>query len=79
MRTSKFGASIRKLHDKSVRSQKSRHECPKCHKLKLRRKGNSLWMCDSCGATIAGGAYSPKTEAGEISARIMGDYSKQGE
>ncbi len=77
MRSSKFGASIRRLVDKAVTSQRSRHECPKCHKIKLRRRGNALWVCSSCDATIAGGAFTPKTEAGEISVRLINDYSKQ--
>ena len=76
MWTAKYGASIRKLVDKAVEAQRTRYECPKCHKLKLKRKGTALWACKSCSTVFAGGAYSFRTEAGEIAARIVGEYFK---
>jgi len=76
MRTSKYGASIRKLVDKAILSKKSRYECPRCHKLKLKRSSVAIWQCRSCDAVFAGGAYSFTTEAGEIAARLVGEYSK---
>lgn len=76
MRTSRYGASIRKLVDNAVKSKRARYECPKCRKLKLKRKGNALWRCRSCESIFAGGAYSFRTEAGEIAMRLIGEYSK---
>lgn len=76
MQTSRYGASIRKLVDKAIEAKKARYECPRCHKLKVVRKSNAIWTCRSCEATYTGGAYSFKTEAGEISMRLIGEYSR---
>lgn len=76
MRSQKFGASIRKLVDKAIDSKKASYECPKCNKLKVKRKGNAIWRCKSCGAEFAGGAYNMRTEAGEISMRVTKEYAK---
>ncbi len=76
MRTGRFGASNRKLVDKAARMKKARYECKKCRKLKVRRRSNALWVCSSCGATYAGGAYSMTTEVGDVSNRVISEYSK---
>ncbi len=76
MYTARYGASIRKLVDKAINSKNSRYECPKCHKLRLARKGMAIWACRSCDATFAGAAYSFTSEAGEIATRLIGEYSK---
>lgn len=76
MYTAKYGASIRKMVDKSIKAKRTRYECPKCHKLKLARKGTAMWACRGCDAQFAGAAYSFRSEAGEIAARIIGEYSK---
>jgi ribosomal protein L37AE/L43A len=75
MQTARYGASIRKLVKKAIRSKGARYECPRCRKLKLCRKGTALWACKSCDAQFAGAAYSFRSEAGEIAARIIGEYS----
>ncbi len=76
MRSQKFGASIRKSVDKSLNSKKAKYECPRCNKLQLKNVSFSTWRCKSCGNIIAGGAYSPTTEAGEINTRLVGEYQK---
>ncbi|MEM5814795.1 MAG: 50S ribosomal protein L37ae [Candidatus Aenigmatarchaeota archaeon] len=76
MRTSRYGAPIRKLVSNAIEAKKARYECPRCHKLKVTRKSNALWICRSCEATFAGGAYSFRTEAGEIATRLIGEYSR---
>jgi len=76
MYTARYGASIRKMVDKAIRAKKTRYECPKCHKLKLVRKCTAIWACKSCDSTFAGGAYSFRSEAGEIAARVIGEYTK---
>ena len=76
MRTSKFGASIRKLVDAAERAKKDKYECPRCGKRKVIRKGNAIWRCKSCNSVYAGGAYSLKTETGEIALRLTRSYEK---
>ncbi len=78
MHTSRYGASIRKMVDKAIKSKNTRYECPKCRKLKLARKSNAVWICKSCDAQFAGAAYSFTSEAGEIAARLSAEYSKSG-
>ncbi|MBD3210011.1 50S ribosomal protein L37ae [Candidatus Micrarchaeota archaeon] len=74
MRSSKYGASNRKLYDKAIQAKKTRYECPKCRKFKLVRKGNALWICGSCKTKFAGGAYTFGSEAGQISKRLISEY-----
>lgn len=76
MRSSKFGASNRKLHDKAINAKNARYECPKCRKFKLVRKSNAIWKCKSCEAVFAGGAYSFESESGQIAKRLVAEYSK---
>ena len=76
MQTARYGASIRKQYMKAINSKKARYECPKCHKLKLGRKGMAVWACKSCDTTFAGGAYSFTSEAGEIAMRLITEYAK---
>lgn len=76
MQTARYGASIRKQYMKAIESKKARYECPKCHKLKLARKGNAIWSCKSCESRFAGAAYSFTSEAGEIAMRLIGEYAK---
>lgn len=76
MKSARYGASIRKLVGKAIRSKKKRYECPKCRKLKLTRKANAIWQCRSCDTRFAGGAYSFRSEAGEIAMRVIGEYSR---
>ncbi len=73
--SSRYGAKLRKLANKAEVSAKSKYECPKCKKKKVVRKGYSLWQCRSCGAKIAGGAFSLTTESGEISMSRTSSYS----
>ncbi|MBI5046320.1 50S ribosomal protein L37ae [Candidatus Micrarchaeota archaeon] len=78
MHTARYGASIRKLYDKAIKSKRQRYECPKCHKIKVKRISNSKWECYSCGTVLAGGAYALNTEAGEIATRLVAEYAKSG-
>jgi large subunit ribosomal protein L37Ae len=76
MRNTKYGARLRKLVDAALTTKNASYECPKCAKKKVRRKGNSLWECRSCGAVFAGGAYRFTTNVGEIATRMIQEYEK---
>ena len=78
MRSQKFGASIRKLYEKAIKDKKSLYKCPKCDKVKVKNAGMGMWFCKSCEANFAGGAYTFRTEAGEISARLVNEYATRG-
>ncbi len=76
MNTPRYGARIRKLYDAAGKAKKSRYACPKCGKESVKRVSNALWQCRSCGAKIAGGAYTLTTGVGEVANRIIKEYSK---
>lgn len=65
---SRYGVKIRKRNMAVAMQQRMLYECPACRKRRVQRKGNALWKCTSCGAEIAGGAYSLETSVG-IAAR----------
>lgn len=77
MRTSRYGSKIRKLYDAAKKQKTAKYICPKCGKKNVKRVGNALWLCKSCGAKIAGGAYTLSTGVGEIANRVIKEYSKK--
>ncbi|MDO8554041.1 MAG: 50S ribosomal protein L37ae [Candidatus Micrarchaeota archaeon] len=76
MRTPRYGARIRKLHDAAIKAKTSRYECPKCGKLKMVHKSFSIWACKSCESIFTGGAYTFSTEAGNLAKRLIQSYAK---
>ena len=68
---SRYGVKIRKLANKAKAQQSSLYECPKCGKLKVRRKSFAVWECRSCGAKFAGGAYTPETSVGVTARKVL--------
>jgi len=45
--------------------QRQKHVCPSCGHKKVKRVSTSIWQCKKCNVKFAGGAYYPKTEAGQ--------------
>jgi large subunit ribosomal protein L37Ae len=57
---------------RSVESQqKAKHLCPQCGYQAVKRRGTGIWTCRKCGNTFAGGAYLPRTEAGQNVEKIL--------
>ena len=73
-RNVRSGAELRKRADKVDRLRVSSFACPTCGKKKVKRKGNSLWECKSCGGVFAGGTYSLSTPSGEAAARLVSEH-----
>ena len=76
-RNVRYGAELRKRAQKVDTLRTSLFACPKCGKKKVKRRGNSLWECKSCGALFAGGAYSLATPAGEVASRLVEEYKRR--
>ena len=45
--------------------QKAKHDCPRCGNKTIKRVSTGIWQCKKCDAKFAGGAYLPRTEAGQ--------------
>ncbi len=71
LNTPRYGRKVRNAYREMQKKSKALYECPKCGKKKLKRISFAVWQCKSCGATIAGGAYQPNTEAGLNALRII--------
>lgn len=68
---SRYGVKVRKAVNAVKKLKKQKYECPRCGKKNLKRAGFALWECSSCGHKMAGGAYSPTTEAGVSAKKIV--------
>ncbi len=68
---SRYGVKIRKRYSEVKKLQNADYECPACGKKKLQREANSLWKCRSCGAKLAGGAFTPSTSVGVTAKKTL--------
>ena len=80
-RTKKVGSAGRFQARYGVRSrtrvreietiQKAKQICPSCGHQAVHRLGSGIWQCKKCDCTFAGGAYYPKTEAGQTFEKVV--------
>jgi large subunit ribosomal protein L37Ae len=61
----RFGARYGRVNKLKVAklesSSRSKHKCPYCNFVKVKRKSVGIWHCDKCNSTFAGRAYTPAT------------------
>lgn len=55
----RYGKSIRQKVSDIEKRAKGKYECPKCHKIKVKRLSAGIWCCKSCDTKFGGKAYSP--------------------
>ncbi|MEM0492856.1 MAG: 50S ribosomal protein L37ae [Candidatus Thermoplasmatota archaeon] len=67
----RYGVRSRTLVRDIEKIQRDKHTCPGCGHRAVKRVGTSMWRCAKCDYTFAGGAYYPKTEAGQNYEKIM--------
>jgi len=58
----RYGLKIRKKVLAIEKKQKKKHECPRCHKLQIKRLAKGIWLCKKCTYKFAGRAYWPSGE-----------------
>lgn len=68
---SRYGVKIRKREKEVLKKTRAKYECPTCGKTAVKRSGTALWKCKSCGAVIAGGAFSLETQVGGTAAKMI--------
>jgi len=55
----RYGVVVRKLTRDIEKVERSKHECPTCHHMAVKRLASGIWECRRCGAKFAAGCYSP--------------------
>jgi len=74
---SRYGVRTRTQVRNIEIKQKAKHICPSCGHQKVKRIGTSIWQCKKCGSKFAGGAYQPRTEAGQnVEKMLKGEFEK---
>ena len=56
----RYGIKVRRKVDNIERKQKSKHLCPYCGVLKVKRISLGIFQCKKCEIKFTGGAYTPK-------------------
>ncbi len=55
----RYGVRIRRRVQEIEEGLRTRHVCPQCLAVSVRRKSTGVWECRRCGNVFAGGAYRP--------------------
>jgi len=60
----RYGAGVRKRVLAVELRKKKKYICPACNKRALKWKAVGIWVCESCGLQLAGGAWDPISDTG---------------
>lgn len=55
----RYGKKIRQKISDIEKREKMKYECPKCHKINVKRVSSGIWQCRSCNIKFGGRAYLP--------------------
>ena len=75
----RYGATMRKRVRKIDDSLKSKHKCPSCSSIKVKRASIGIWRCSFCGFRFTGGSWAPETPSGKIAVRTAKRLADQPE
>ena len=67
----RYGVKARTIIRNVEVLQRAKYNCPSCGHKKVKRISTSIWQCKKCNVKFAGGAYLPKTEAGQNVERAL--------
>ncbi|MFA6888569.1 MAG: 50S ribosomal protein L37ae [Candidatus Woesearchaeota archaeon] len=63
----RYGRRLRLKHEGIETEQKTKYQCPYCHKIAVKRMAVGIWTCPKCAAIFTGRAYNvPKKSSVEI-------------
>lgn len=54
----RYGRRLRQKWEDVDTEQKTKYQCPYCHKIAVKRKAVGIWNCPKCSAVFTGKAYS---------------------
>lgn len=60
----RYGRRLRLKHEAVETEQKTKYQCPYCHKNAVKRKAVGIWECPKCSAVFTGRAYSIAKKSG---------------
>ncbi len=55
----RYGVRVRRRTQEIEEGLRTRHVCPNCRAVSVRRRSSGVWACRRCGTVFAGGAYRP--------------------
>jgi large subunit ribosomal protein L37Ae len=67
----RYGRKVRWRVTNIEQLSRSKHICPRCLRVTLKRAITSIWVCKKCGLKIAGGAFEPTTDAQKVISLIQ--------
>lgn len=54
----RYGRRLRQKYEAVETEQKTKYQCPYCHKIAVKRIAVGIWQCPKCAAVFTGKAYS---------------------
>ncbi len=54
----RYGRRLRQKYEAVETEQKTKYQCPYCHKIAVKRMAVGIWQCPKCAAVFTGKAYS---------------------
>jgi large subunit ribosomal protein L37Ae len=60
----RYGRRLRLKHEGIETEQKTKYQCPYCHKIAVKRMSAGIWTCPKCAAVFTGRAYNVPKKPG---------------
>lgn len=60
----RYGRRLRLKYESIEAEQKTKYQCPYCHKIAVKRIAVGIWTCPKCAAVFTGRAYNVPKKPG---------------